>query len=115
MKGFSVPQLRPPSTGVIPYIEVRREPHEHEYLDITYPNGDSYNVSLEEMHLLLFQLKVPRLKAEKFLDQVWNFYALRIDLKTITWEILPAPRYPDTPGVRPLDAYSWIIESGKEI
>lgn len=104
----------PPHDRTTPYIEIRREVGLDD-LEVTYPDGNSYDLSLEEMRLLLVQLGVKPRVAEKALDVVWNFYALRLDLVNQTYTTLEPPSYPETMGPRPLEEFAWVFESEKAI
>lgn len=96
----------------LPYIEIRRELRTED-LEVTYPSGDSYDLTLEETRLVLMQLGVPELKREKALDKVWNFYAIKIHLQQdYRYETLEPPRYPELGG-RPLEPWAWVIEPGR--
>lgn len=111
-RGFST------ENGIRPfaYIELRREVGMDD-VEVTIPTGDSFDLTLEEARLYLIQLFVPTIKAEKALDKLWNFYAIKLHLDGDEYmpETLPPPQYPETTGARPLDEFAWVIERGREI
>ena len=105
----------PPIDRTFPWVEIRRE-LATEDLEITVPSGDTFDLTLEEVRLYLKQLGIPDLKAEKALDKVWNFYAIRLHMlegRNYLPETLEPPQYPEAIGPRPLEAYGWVIESGR--
>lgn len=110
-------RLKPPVYEGFGWIELRREIRDED-LTVTVPTGDSYVLTLAEVRLYLKQLKVPELRAEKALDKVWNFYAIRLHLseeKDYLPETLKPPQYPEVLGPRPLDPVKWIIEERQDI
>ena len=92
-------------------------------VEVTVPSGDTYDLTLEQARLYLVRLFVPidepkKVRAEKVLDQLWNSYALRLEIdpsRNYPTEVLEAPQYPEAGGPRPLEEHGWIIESGKTI
>lgn len=109
-------RYKPPIDRTFPWVEIRRE-LATEDLEVTIPGGDTFDLSLEEVRLYLKQLGVPELKAEKALDKVWNFYAIRFHLmigeKQYLPETLEPTQYPEVISPRPLEQFAWIIESGR--
>lgn len=84
-----------------------------EDVEVTYPNGDTFDLNLEEAKLLLHRFGIPKLRIDKIIDKLWNFYAIRLevsgDFPIVT---LPAQEYPDQ-GARPLEQYDWVFGPGK--
>lgn len=98
------------------YLELRREVGMDD-VEFTTPDGNTYDLTLQEARLYLLQMGVPELKREKALDKLWNFYAIKIHLDGDEYrvETLEPPQYPEVTSPRPLEDFSWVIEAGRVI
>ena len=98
----------PPVMQGVGWLKLVREVRDDQ-VTVFYPNNDSYELTQERTLLLLKQFGVEQLKAEKALDLLWNFYAVRVEVPSGTSLTMEAPQYPETLAPRPLDPVSWIL------
>lgn len=105
-----MPKLAPPLDLSIVSIKLYREPGTAEIL-VEYPNANSYILELEPLKILLKGLRIKDRAAELALDQLWNSFAIEINLRTNIFYSIPyKSRYPASIfNDDPMEEYKWII------
>lgn len=81
-------KLRPPiiSSGTVRFD---KEPSDA-WITMTMPNGDTYNLHVDEMKVWMRAMRIDEDDSRSPLDRVWNFLHIEYNVKTMDFRVLLA-------------------------
>jgi len=81
-------KLRPPiiRSGIVRFD---KEPADA-WITMTMPNGDTYNLHVDEMKIWMGAMRIDEDDSRSPLDRVWNFFHIEYNVKTMDFRVILA-------------------------